>query len=197
MSRSNRQLIMGLVAISCFSLTTGCTAIALGAVATIGATASQDPRSIGTQIDDTNAVARISLRLSEIEGLSEASDIEVDVFNRQLLLTGTIDDATWQPQINAVLTGDPYLRKSHNQIRISMRLSTSMQAKDILIANALRAKLLINKEIESNRINVVVNGGDVFLMGLLDNQQATRAVEIARNINNVKSVVRVFEIIQS
>jgi osmotically-inducible protein OsmY len=196
MSRSNRQLIMGLVAISCFSLTTGCTAIALGAVATIGATASQDPRSIGTQIDDTNAVARISLRLSEIEGLSEASDIEVDVFNRQLLLTGTIDDATWQPQINAVLTGDPYLRKSHNQIRISMRLSTSMQAKDILIANALRAKLLINKEIESNRINVVVNGGDVFLMGLLDNQQATRAVEIARNINNVKSVVRVFEIIQ-
>lgn len=196
MSRSNRQLIMGLVAISCFSLTTGCTAIALSAVATIGATASQDPRSIGTQIDDTNAVARISLRLSEIEGLSEASDIEVDVFNRQLLLTGTIDDATWQPQINAVLTGDPYLRKSHNQIRISMRLSTSMQAKDILIANALRAKLLINKEIESNRINVVVNGGDVFLMGLLDNQQATRAVEIARNINNVKSVVRVFEIIQ-
>ena len=196
MSRSNSQLIMGLVAISCFSLTTGCTAIALGAVATIGATASQDPRSIGTQIDDTNAVARISLRLSEIEGLSEASDIEVDVFNRQLLLTGTIDDATWQPQINAVLTGDPYLRKSHNQIRISMRLSTSMQAKDILIANALRAKLLMNKEIESNRINVVVNGGDVFLMGLLDNQQATRAVEIARNINNVKSVVRVFEIIQ-
>ena len=71
-----------------------------------------------------------------------------------------------------------------------------MQAKDILIANALRAKLLINEEIESNRINVVVNGGDVFLMGLLDNQQATRAVEIARNINNVKSVVRVFEIIQ-
>ncbi len=196
MSRSNRQLIMGLVAISCFSLTTGCTAIALGTVATIGATASQDPRSIGTQIDDTNAVARISLRLSEIEGLSEASDIEVDVFNRQLLLTGTIDDATWQPQINAVLTGDPYLRKSHNQIRIGMRLSTSMQAKDILIANALRAKLLMNKEIESNRINVVVNGGDVFLMGLLDNQQATRAVEIARNINNVKSVVRVFEIIQ-
>lgn len=196
MSRSNRQLIMGLVAISCFSLTTGCTAIALGAIATIGATASQDPRSIGTQIDDTNAVARISLRLSEIEGLSEASDIEVDVFNRQLLLTGTIDDATWQPQINAVLTGDPYLRKSHNQIRIGMRLSTSMQAKDILIANALRAKLLMNKEIESNRINVVVNGGDVFLMGLLDNQQATRAVEIARNINNVKSVVRVFEIIQ-
>lgn len=196
MSRSNSQLIMGLVAISCFSLTTGCTAIALGAVATIGATASQDPRSIGTQIDDTNAVARISLRLSEIEGLSEASDIEVDVFNRQLLLTGTIDDATWQPQINAVLTGDPYLRKSHNQIRIGMRLSTSMQAKDILIANALRAKLLMNKEIESNRINVVVNGGDVFLMGLLDNQQATRAVEIARNINNVKSVVRVFEIIQ-
>lgn len=196
MSRSNRQLIMGLVAISCFSLTTGCTAIALGTVATIGATASQDPRSIGTQIDDTNAVARISLRLSEIEGLSEASDIEVDVFNRQLLLTGTIDDATWQPQINAVLTGDPYLRKSHNQIRIGMRLSTSMQAKDILIANALRAKLLINEEIESNRINVVVNGGDVFLMGLLDNQQATRAVEIARNINNVKSVVRVFEIIQ-
>jgi osmotically-inducible protein OsmY len=196
MSRSNRQIVMGLVALSCVSLTTGCTAIALGTVATIGATASQDPRSIGTQIDDTNAVARISLRLSEIEGLSDVSDIEVDVFNRQLLLTGTIDDAKWQTQINAVLAAEPYLRKTHNQVRVGLRLSTSMQAKDILIANALRAKLLVNNEIESNRINVVVSGGDVFLMGLLDNQQATRAVEIARNINNVKSVVRVFEIIQ-
>jgi osmotically-inducible protein OsmY len=196
MSRSNRQIVMGLVALSCVSLTTGCTAIALGTVATIGATASQDPRSIGTQIDDTNAVARISLRLSEIEGLSDVSDIEVDVFNRQLLLTGTIDDANWQTQINAVLAAEPYLRKTHNQVRVGLRLSTSMQAKDILIANALRAKLLVNNEIESNRINVVVSGGDVFLMGLLDNQQATRAVEIARNINNVKSVVRVFEIIQ-
>jgi osmotically-inducible protein OsmY len=187
---------MGVIALSCVGLTTGCTAIALGTVATIGATASQDPRSIGTQIDDTNAVARISLRLSEIEGLSDVSDIEVDVFNRQLLLTGTIDDESWQPKINAVLAADPYLRKTHNQVRVGLRLSTSMQAKDILIANALRAKLLVNDEIESNRINVVVNGGDVFLMGLLDNQQATRAVEIARNINNVKSVVRVFEIIQ-
>ncbi|MDG1122383.1 MAG: BON domain-containing protein [Glaciecola sp.] len=196
MRRSNRHMLMGVIALSCVGLTTGCTAIALGTVATIGATASQDPRSIGTQIDDTNAVARISLRLSEIEGLSDVSDIEVDVFNRQLLLTGTIDDESWQPKINAVLAADPYLRKTHNQVRVGLRLSTSMQAKDILIANALRAKLLVNDEIESNRINVVVNGGDVFLMGLLDNQQATRAVEIARNINNVKSVVRVFEIIQ-
>ncbi len=196
MRRSNLHMLMGVIALSCVGLTTGCTAIALGTVATIGATASQDPRSIGTQIDDTNAVARISLRLSEIEGLSDVSDIEVDVFNRQLLLTGTIDDESWQPKINAVLAADPYLRKTHNQVRVGLRLSTSMQAKDILIANALRAKLLVNDEIESNRINVVVNGGDVFLMGLLDNQQATRAVEIARNINNVKSVVRVFEIIQ-
>lgn len=196
MIRNNRHMLMGVIALSCVGLTTGCTAIALGTVATIGATASQDPRSIGTQIDDTNAVARISSRLSEIEGLSDVSDIEVDVFNRQLLLTGTIDDAAWQAKINAVLATDPYLRKTHNQVRVSMRLSTSMQAKDILIANALRAKLLVNDEIESSRINVVVNGGDVFLMGLLDNQQATRAVEIARNINNVKSVVRVFEIIQ-
>jgi len=191
-----RNVLMSLFAISCVAATSGCTAIALGTVATIGATASQDPRSIGTQIDDTNAVARISLRLSEIEGLSAASNIDVDVFNRQLLLTGTIDYSSWQPKINAILAADPYLRRSHNQIRTGLRLSTSMQAKDILIANALRAKLLVNQEIESNRINVVVNGGDVFLMGLLDNQQATRAVDIARNINNVKSVVRVFEITQ-
>lgn len=70
-----------------------------------------------------------------------------------------------------------------------------MQAKDILIANTIRAKYITSDEIESSRINVVVSGGEVFLMGLINNQQATRAVDIARNINNVKSVIRVFEII--
>ncbi|CAI8223554.1 MAG: Uncharacterised protein [Glaciecola sp. HTCC2999] len=190
-----RVVILSISLIFSLSVLSGCTAIAIGTVATIGASASQDPRSIGTQIDDTNAVARISLALSRIEGLSEVSNIQVNVFNRQLLLTGTLQEPSWQSKINETLQDDPYLRKTHNQIRTGMTLSASMQAKDILIANTIRAKFITNKDIESSRINVVVNGGEVFLMGLLNNQQATKAVEIARNINNVKSVIRVFEII--
>lgn len=195
MNHPLRITIISLSLVLSLSVLSGCTAIAIGTVATIGATASQDPRSIGTQIDDTNAVARISLALSRIEGLSEISNIQVDVFNRQLLLTGTLQDSAWLSKVNAAIKDDPYLRKTHNQIRTGITHSTSMQAKDILIANTIRAKYITNNDIESSRINVVVNGGEVFLMGLLNNQQATKAVEIARNINNVKSVIRVFEII--
>lgn len=190
-----RKPIMSVSILLILSSLSGCTAIAIGTVATISATASQDPRSIGTQIDDTNAVARISLALSRIEGLSDESNIQVDVFNRQLLLTGTLQDSAWQSKINDIINDEPYLRKAHNQIRTGMTLSTSMQAKDILIANTIRAKYITSDEVESSRINVVVSGGEVFLMGLLNNQQATKAVDIARNINNVKSVIRVFEII--
>ncbi len=194
-ARRSNLLSFVLIAVMTSSLS-GCTAVAIGTIATIGAAASQDPRSLGTQLDDTNAVARVSNTLSNIDGLDAVSNIDIEVFNRQLLLTGRVDAAKWQTKINDAIKQDPYLRKHHNQIRVGLTPSAAIQAKDILIANTLRAKYIANDVIESSRINVVVNAGEVFLMGLVNNQQATQAVEIARNINNVKGVIRVFEIIQ-
>ncbi len=185
-------LALGLTAL--FTLQ-GCTVVALSSAVAVGASSSSDPRSVGTQIDDTNNALSIGNRITKIEGLSAESNIDVELFNRQLLLTGQVTDAKWLKQIDAAVKQNTYIKKYHNQIRIAPLASAKQQAKDIIIANTIRAKLIADDKVSTSNMNVIVNNGEVFLMGLVTNQEATIAVDIARNVNNVVRVNRVFEII--
>jgi osmotically-inducible protein OsmY len=173
----------------------GCTVVAIGSAVAVGASSSADPRSLGTQLDDTNNALSIGNRINKIEGLSTESNIDVELFNRQLLLTGQVTDTKWLKQIDATVKQNTYIKKYHNQIRIAPLASAKQQAKDIIIANTIRAKLIADDNVSTTNINVIVNNSEVFLMGLVTNQEATIAVDIARNVNDVVRVNRVFEII--
>ena len=173
----------------------GCTVVALGSAVAVGASSSADPRSIGTQLDDTNNALSIGNHINKIAGIQAASNIDIEVFNRQLLLTGQVVDASWVKAIDEVVAKNTYIEKAHNQIRVAPLADAKQQAKDIIIANTIRAKLFADERVSTTNMNVIVNNSEVFLMGLVTNQEATIAVDIARNDNNVPRVNRVFEII--
>ncbi|MET1219115.1 MAG: BON domain-containing protein [Glaciecola sp.] len=173
----------------------GCTVVALGSAVAVGASSSADPRSIGTQLDDTNNALSIGNHINKIAGIQAASNIDIEVFNRQLLLTGQVVDASWVKAIDEVVAKNTYIEKAHNQIRVAPLAGAKQQAKDIIIANTIRAKLFADERVSTTNMNVIVNNSEVFLMGLVTNQEATIAVDIARNVNNVTRVNRVFEII--
>jgi osmotically-inducible protein OsmY len=173
----------------------GCTVVALGSAVAVGASSSADPRSIGTQLDDTNNALSIGNHINKIAGIQAASNIDIEVFNRQLLLTGQVVDASWVKAIDEVVAKNTYIEKAHNQIRVAPLADAKQQAKDIIIANTIRAKLFADERVSTTNMNVIVNNSEVFLMGLVTNQEATIAVDIARNVNNVTRVNRVFEII--
>ena len=69
------------------------------------------------------------------------------------------------------------------------------QANDIWLASKVRAKILASENVPALQISVVVQDSEVFLMGRLNNAEATAAVDIARNVTGVARVVRAFEII--
>ena len=57
------------------------------------------------------------------------------------------------------------------------------------------ASLIVAKDLQSNAFKVVTERGNVYLMGLVTEREANRAAEIARGVNGVKKVVRVFQIL--
>ena len=183
------------LAITLILTLSNCTAIALGGVAAVAAGSVSDPRTIGTQIDDRTNSLSIANALSKIEGYAENTNIDIDVYNRQLLLTGQVTDANLVKQIVATAQNNSYFSKIHNQLRVTPLANASTQAKDIVIANTIRAKLLAHDDVNLTSVKVTVNSGEVFLMWLVNNSQATVAVDIARNVQNVVRVNRVFEII--
>lgn len=193
--RKNMKISVLALSLTALLAIQGCAVVAIGSAVAVGASSSSDPRSVGTQLDDTNNALSIGNRINKIEGLSAVSNIDVELFNRQLLLTGQVTDAKWIKQIDASVKQNTYIKKYHNQIRVAPLASAKQQAKDIIIANTIRAKLIADDNVSTTNINVIVNNGEVFLMGLVTNQEATIAVNIARNVNNVVRVNRVFEII--
>ena len=193
--RKNMKLSLLTLSLTALLAVQGCAVVAIGSAVAVGASSSSDPRSVGTQLDDTNNALSIGNRINKIDGLSAESNIDVELFNRQLLLTGQVTDAKWIKLIDASVKQNTYIKKYHNQIRIAPLANATQQAKDIIIANTIRAKLIADDNVSTTNINVIVNNGEVFLMGLVTNQEATIAVNIARNVNNVVRVNRVFEII--
>jgi osmotically-inducible protein OsmY len=76
-----------------------------------------------------------------------------------------------------------------------MHSSLSTRSNDVVIKGKVKAQLIDARDLHSNAFYVVVERGEVFLMGRVTEREAARATEIARQVGGVKKVVRAFEII--
>jgi osmotically-inducible protein OsmY len=66
-------------------------------------------------------------------------------------------------------------------------------ANDVWLASKIKTKLIADKRIDGLHIQIEVENGEVFLMGLVSEQESNIAVEITRNISGVKQVIKAFE----
>lgn len=172
----------------------GCV-VAVGAAGAMAAKVANDRRTVGTQLDDQNASGAVSLKWSKSEALKQQANLQVDVYNRVALLTG---QAPTQALIDEALTRAKEVRhivKFHNQIRLGQPIGAGTQANDIWLASKVRTQLIADERIPALQVKVVVQDSEVFLMGQLTNQEATAAVDVARNVSGVARVVRAFEIL--
>ena len=88
------------------------------------------------------------------------------------------------------------MRSVVNELQIvSMVSALSQRTKDAFITSKVKASLIDAKDLQANTIKVITEQQVVYLMGLLTAREAQRAAEIARGVNDVHKVVRVFEVI--
>lgn len=184
-----------LCALLALLLSQGCAVVAVGTAGAVAAKTANDRRSMGVQIDDTTASSQVSYRWGQISGFSEQTNLQVNVYNGVALLTGQAPTKTLISQAESTAKTVKHITKVHNQIRLGMPIPASVQANDIWIASKVKTQLLADKTVPALQVDVVVENGEVFLMGKLTSTEATRAIEIARNVNGVKRVVRALEML--
>ena len=83
--------------------------------------------------------------------------------------------------------------KIHNQIRIGNITGITTRTHDSWLTSKVKTRLLTEDTISANDIKVVTENGEVFLMGLVSQQEANLAVDLARNVSGVVKVIKVFE----
>lgn len=186
----------------CFALTcaalggalSACAPLVVGGGMVVGSLMAVDRRTAGTQVEDESIELKASSRIRET--LGEKARVSVTSYNRQVLLTGEVGNAQDKETLGRVVEAVDNVRSVVNETMVAPFTSTlSQRSADTFITGKVRASLLDAKDLQASAFKVVTENKVVYLMGIVTPREAKRAAEIARGVNDVTKVVRVFEVI--
>jgi len=182
-----------LLALSAAMLSTACAPLVLGGAMMGGAFVATDRRTSGTQVEDEGIEFKASARIRE--QLGEKGHVNVNAYNRMVLLTGEVASEADRARIEKIAAGVENVRNVLNETAVLGNSSLSSRASDVTLASKIKLSLVDARDLISNAFYVVVERGTVYMMGRVSEREANRAVEIARGVSGVQKVVRAFEII--
>jgi osmotically-inducible protein OsmY len=189
-----RKLALLLLLVSCFSMT-GCAGLMV-AGAGAGAVASQDRRTVPTQLEDQNIEIKTIAALFENDEIWADTNIEAVSYNATVLLVGQAPTASLKQQAKKEVESIANVKKVYNQIRIAAPISFFARRNDEFVTSKVKSSMIFTENFPSGKVKVVTENNEVFLLGLVTKAEADKAVEIARNVDGVSRVIKVFEIIE-
>ncbi|MFG6430525.1 BON domain-containing protein [Roseateles sp. LYH14W] len=189
-----KKLTLTLTAATLASLlATGCAPLLIGGAMVGGVSVATDRRTSGTQLEDETIEVKAGARLRE--QLGDKVHINVNSYNRVALITGEARTEADRAEVERIVTGVENVSRVMNEVAVTMHSSLSTRSNDVVIKSKVKAQLIDARDLHSNAFYVVVERGEVFLLGRVTEREAARATEIARQVGGVKKVVRSFEII--
>jgi osmotically-inducible protein OsmY len=154
-------------------------------------TSANDRRTSGTQIDDEGIELRASNRISD----RWAGKVHVNVtsFNRSVLLTGEVGNEATKAEIEKTVAGVANVRGITNEITVAGTSALSSRANDSYLTSKVKARFVDANYFNPFHVKVVTENSTVYLLGIVTEQEAKLATDIARTTGGVRKVVRLFE----
>lgn len=171
----------------------GCAVTAVVLAGVGGAAVATDERTVGTQIDDQQIEMVAHTRLAEHEGIQKNTSLQVVSMNGSVLVVGQAPNTYLRDEAVKIVKKVQGVAQIHNQVRIGSEPSITTKTNDLWLTSKVKTALFANEDFDAVKVKVVTENGEVFLLGLVSQQQATDAVSIARNISGVNRVIKVFE----
>lgn len=164
-------------------------------LAVVGAGAAlatvEDRRTTGSQLEDRGIELRAGNRIDDRHG--ERVHVNVTSFNRYILLTGEVSDEATRTDIEALARGVPNVLGVTNDLQVAGKSSTTSRSNDTLITSKVKTRIVDSNKINVFHVKVVTEAAVVYLLGVVTEQEAADAVEIARTTSGVRKVVKIFE----
>jgi len=181
-----------ILAVALSTQLTACVPVIVGGAA-VGGSMAADRRTSGTYIEDQAIELKASKAIAD--SLKEKTHANVTSFNRQLLITGEVSDEASKKKAESLVKPIENVLSIHNYLVIGANSSISTRTNDAYITSKVKANFIKENKFSANYVKVVTESGTVYLLGLVTHKEADDAVEIARSIGGVKTVVKVFEYI--
>jgi osmotically-inducible protein OsmY len=184
------QVLLVLLMLPFFS---GCALLVAAGVATVGTgvAVSQDRRTGGMLVEDQNIESKSNRRISEKMG--DNAHVNVTSFNRNVLLTGEVSSESARKEIEQAVKSVEHVRNVVNEIAVTPVSSFTSRSNDALITSKVKGRFMDGGKFQINHVKVITEDSVVYLLGIVNADEAGSAVDIARSTNGVRKVVKVFE----
>ena len=168
---------------------TGCAGVSSSGIFGTGVSVAIDPRSLGTQIDDSlmqkNLTARILL-LNKNYLLS----VKSKVLDGRIFLTGKVDEPEEKLKLTKIAWETNGARSVRNDIKIKEAFNFKQSAKDLLITSQLRTALILNKEIKATNYQIDTYKKKIYIYGISQtNDEKDLVIAEAKEILDVEDVI--------
>ena len=172
-----------------FVLLTSCVGYSSTGVLGTGVSIALDPRSLGTQIDDSIMQQNLRARLLSTDK-SYIISVKTKILDGRIFLTGKVNSVEDKLKITKLAWEIKGARSVNNDLQIKEKFNFKRSAKDLLITSQLRAALIGSKKIKAVNYNIDTYKKKIYVYGIAQNKtERDEVIKEAKQILDVEDVV--------
>ena len=167
----------------------GCVGVSSKGIFGTGVSVAFDPRTVGTQVDDSIMQKNLSGRVLLMDKKYLLS-VKTKVLDGRIFLTGKVDNPEEKLKLTKLAWETSGVRSVRNDIKIKEEFNFQQSAKDILITSQLRTALILNKEIKATNYQIDTYKKKIYVYGIaLTSDERELVVNEAKEILDVEDVI--------
>ena len=167
----------------------GCVGVSSKGIFGTGVSVAFDPRSVGTQIDDSIMQKNLSARIVLLNKDYFLS-VKSKVLDGRIFLTGKVDNPEEKLKLTKLAWETKGTRSVRNDIKIKEDFNFKQSAKDILITSQMRTALIFNKKIKATNYQIDTYKKKIYLYGIaLNSEEKKEVLKEAEEILDVEGII--------
>ena len=167
----------------------GCAGVSSKGIFGTGVSIAFDPRSVGTQIDDSIMQKNLSTRIILLDKKYLLS-VKSKVLDGRIFLTGKVENPEEKLKITKLAWETVGARSVRNDIKIKEEFNFKQSAKDVLITSQLRTAIIVNKNIKATNYQIDTYKKKIYIYGIaLTSEEKDLVISEAKEILDVEDVI--------
>ena len=168
---------------------TNCAGVGSTGLFGTGVSVAFDPRSVGTQIDDSIMEKSLKTKIL-LRDKNHLLKVKTQVLDGRIFLTGTVNDPEEKLQLTKIAWETKGVRSVRNDIKIKEEFNFSQSAKDLLITSQLRTAIILSKEIKATNYQIDTYKKKIFIYGIAQtSEEKDLVIKEAKEILDVEDVI--------
>jgi osmotically-inducible protein OsmY len=167
----------------------GCVGVASKGIFGTGVSVALDPRTVGTQVDDSIMQKNLAARVLLMDKKYLLS-VKTKVLDGRIFLTGKVDNPEEKLKLTKLAWETSGVRSVRNDIKIKEEFNFQQSAKDVLITSQLRSAMIFNKNIKATNYQIDTYKKKIYVYGIaLTSDEKDLVVKEAEEILDVEDVI--------